>query len=117
MKLTWIPLRDALPILGYIIAFLGVNLAMKFASLRAGSSGFWWWFIGGNFIGFFCTVFLTRALKFQHPNVVYALCVGGGFCLLQFACYFLFKEPLTFWQWLGIGLVVLGTLCLQIKAD
>lgn len=116
MKFNAIPLRELAPVLGYVGAFLGVNLAMKYASLRSGSPAFWWWFVGGNVVGFFCTVFLTQALKGQNPNLVYTLCIGGGFCLLQVMAVILFKEPLTFWQWLGIGLVGSGILCLQIKA-
>lgn len=115
MKWSWLPLREMLPIAGYIAAFLGVNLAMKFAAQREGAA-YWSWFIGGNVVGFFCTVFLTQALRGGNPNLVYAICIGAGFCLLQILSFILFKEPLTFWQWLGIGLVGFGILCLQIRA-
>lgn len=115
MKWSWIPLRELLPIAGYVVCFLGVNLAMRYVAETAGQVRLAW-FIGGNVVGFLCTIFLPLALRGANPNIVYAVCIGGGFCLLQVLAFFLFKESLTFWQWLGIGFVGLGILCLQIKA-
>lgn len=107
--------RTLLLIAGYIVCFLGVNLAMKAAAQHDGTPAYWWWFVGGNIVGFFCTVFMAMALRGQNPNLIYALCIGGGFCLLQIASLLVFKDALTFWQWLGIGLVGIGIICLQVK--
>jgi len=116
MNFKLIDLRTGLLILGYFAAFLGVNLAMKFAALKHGTPAWWWWFVGGNIVGFFCTVFMVRALDGQNPNLIYALCIGGGFCLLQVASYLIFREPLGLWQWAGIALVGVGIICLQIQS-
>ena len=74
------------------------------------------WFIAGNLIGFFCTVFLTLALKDHSPNVIYALCFGGGFFFLQLSSCVLFKSTLTLWQWFAICLIGSGIILLQLAA-
>jgi multidrug transporter EmrE-like cation transporter len=116
MNFKSLDLRTALLISAYFAAFLGVNLSMKFASLKTGTPAYWWWFVGGNLVGFFCTLFMVMAMKDQNPHLIYALCIGGGFCLLQVACFLIFREPLSAWQWAGIGLVGTGIICLQIQS-
>ena len=114
MNFKLVDLRTGLLILGYFAAFLGVNISMKIAVQKTGA-GFWYWFIGGNVVGFFCTIAMTLALKDQNPNLIYALCIGGGFCLLQVASFLIFKQPLGLWQWIGVVLVGVGIICLQIQ--
>lgn len=116
MNFKLVDLRTGLLILGYFAAFIGVNLSMKLASHKTGMPAYWWWFIGGNVVGFFCTVFMVQAIKGQNPNLIYALCIGGGFCLLQIASFLLFREALSAWQWTGVALVGAGIICLQIQS-
>jgi multidrug transporter EmrE-like cation transporter len=71
------------------------------------------YFIAGNGLGFVSTILLTLALKGQNPNIIYAICLGGGFCLLQVTSWFLFKSPLSPVQWAGITLVACGIFCLR----
>lgn len=115
MNFKPVDLRTGLLVLGYFAAFLGVNISMKIAVQKTGT-GFWTWFIAGNVVGFFCTVAMTYALKDQNPNLIYALCIGGGFCLLQVASFLIFRQPLGPWQWAGVALVGIGIICLQIQA-
>src|SRR3989338_6797111 len=115
MHFKFVDLRTGLLILGYLLTFLGVNLSMKVATQKSGTPAFSWWFIGGNAVGFFCTIFITLALKDRNPNLIYALCVGGGFCLLQVASFLIFREPLGAWQWAGVLLIGIGIICLQIQ--
>jgi len=35
--------------------------------------------------------------------------------VLQLASYFLFKQPLSAWQWTGVGITAAGILLLQIR--
>ncbi len=102
-------------IFGYIVAFAFGNLCFKKAGDR---SGFWWiWFFTlGNTICFLSTFFETWALAGRNPNVIFAACLGGGFCALQLVSFLVFKTPLSTFQWAGIGLISLGIILLQIKA-
>lgn len=99
---------------GFIAAQVSSMLCFKFVAESSGKTALKL-FLLGNGIGFFCTVFLPLALKNQNPNLIYALCLGGGFCLLQFFSYFFFNVMLSPWQWSGIGCVALGMILLQIK--
>jgi len=101
-------------ILGYIAAQVGSMLCFKLVSEKTGRAALKFFLIG-NGIGFLCTIFLPLALKNQNPNLIYALCLGGGFCFLQFSSYLLFKTPLSTLQWGGIACVALGMVLLQIK--
>ncbi|HEY8240769.1 MAG TPA: hypothetical protein VIH35_04945, partial [Kiritimatiellia bacterium] len=76
----------------------------------------WWkYFILGNVVGFVCPVSLVLALRQANANLVYAICWGAAFCVLQFATWWLFKEPLSTWQWAGVALVGVGILLLQVR--
>jgi multidrug transporter EmrE-like cation transporter len=54
-------------------------------------------------------------LRQANANLVYAICWGAAFCVLQFATWWLFKEPLSTWQWTGVALVGVGILLLQVR--
>ncbi len=105
----------ALLVSGYIVAVAGSNLCFKLADVPSQARAIWF-FIAGNAIGFFCTIFITLALRGRNPNVIYAICLGGGFCALQLASLLVFKTPLSVIQWLGVGLIGFGIICLQFKA-
>jgi len=105
---------NLLCVLGFIAAQVGSMLCFKLVSEKTGNTALKLFLIG-NAIGFLCTIFLPLALKNQNPNLIYALCLGGGFCLLQFFSYLFFKTPLSALQWSGIACVALGMILLQIK--
>ena len=115
MNFKFLDLRTSLWILAYFVAFLGVNISIKIAVEKTSRFEFWCWFIGGNVVGFFCTVAMTYALKSQNPNLIYALCIGGGFLLLQAASYVIFRQPIGPLHWVGVLLIGIGIICLQIR--
>jgi multidrug transporter EmrE-like cation transporter len=100
----------------FILTNAGSALLFKLASGCAVFSVPWWkFFVAGNVTGFFCPVALVFALKGTNANVVYAVCWGGAFCLLQFAAWWFFRQPLSVWQWIGVSLVATGILLLQVR--
>ena len=107
-------MRTTLLCLGFVLAQVSANLCFKMVEGRSAPS--LGWFIAGNVIGFFCTVFLTLALRNNNPNIIYALCFGGGFFFLQLFSCVLFKSTLTSWQWFAITLIGSGILLLQLAA-
>jgi len=104
-----------LMILGFVVFYVGDNVCLRYASQRAGWPAFWW-FAAGNVLGFIATIMLTLALKAQHPNIIFALAQGGGFCLLQLTAFYLFHDPLSRVQWTGVALIAIGIICVQFKA-
>lgn len=107
-----------LPALALVPAFIAFSvtgsLCLKFASQRNG------WpavavFMAGNLIGFCAASLLTLTLRGRNPNLIYALCLGGGFCMLQLLSWLIFRMPLSGWQWMGVGLIACGMVCLQLR--
>jgi multidrug transporter EmrE-like cation transporter len=101
-------------ILGFMTASAWSGVQFKLAADSTGRTALWH-FIIGNVIGAFGPLALTFALKLAHPNIVYALCFGGAFALLQIVSWRLFHQPLSPIQWAGVGCVGLGILLLQIR--
>lgn len=101
-------------ILGFMIASAWSGVQFKLAAEAAGRTALWH-FILGNLIAAVGPVALTFALKRGNPNVIYALCFGGAFTLLQIVSWRLFHQPLSTLQWLGIGCVGVGIFLLQIR--
>ncbi len=114
MKIGTIPLPTALFVAGFVAFWVNGGLCLKMAAERSGWAAFGF-FAAGNAIGFCGTVLLTLALRGQNPNVIYALCHGLGFCVLQVASYFLFKVALSPPQWIGVSLIAAGIICLQLR--
>ena len=75
--------------------------------MRRGDFGGWgdeWvWFTAyekmnyetGNCVGLAVSISRTLALRGANPNLIYAMCLGGAFCVLQRVALFLFKQPLS----------------------
>lgn len=108
------PLLTVLFIAGFVVSSTGASLVFKAAADAAGWAAFRF-FLLGNFVGVWAPVCLMYALKGTNPNVVYAVCYGIGFCALQIASFHLFRQPLSAWQWAGVGVVGVGILLLQIR--
>lgn len=98
----------------FVLASAFSGILFRFAAENAGRTALWY-FIVGNFIGVLCPIALTFALKQNHPNIIYALCFGGSFALLQIVSWRMFKQPLSIWQWFGVASVAFGLLLLQIR--
>jgi multidrug transporter EmrE-like cation transporter len=64
-----------------------------------------------NGVGFLGMALLPFALKKGPTSFVYALAIGGGFALLQTACWILFPQPASLREIGGVCLIVAG-LCL-----
>src|SRR5688572_6020546 len=69
-------------IVGYAIVNASSGILFKFAAENSARKALWY-FIWGNLIGFLGPVALTLALKQGNPSVVYGLCFGGAFAVLQ----------------------------------
>ncbi|HTS17665.1 MAG TPA: hypothetical protein VMP11_08840 [Verrucomicrobiae bacterium] len=97
---------------GFIVFQVCGSLLLRVASQRAGSPAVVLFFFG-NMVGFCGATCLTLALRTQHPNLTFALCQGGAFCVLQLACYLAFRIPLQPAQWLGVVFIAAGVVCVQ----
>lgn len=104
----------SLLVTGFVVSNAGASLLFKYASARTGW-GMAWFYIAGNVVGFFAPLCLMFALRGTNPNVIYALCFGGGFVALQLASLLLFRTPLSAVQWAGIAVVAAGIVLLQWK--
>ena len=114
--MNWISTPGATPFL--VTAFIAFSVTGSLLLRVAGQHHGWQAgliFILGNMSGFVAATTLTLTLRGRHPNLVYAFCLGGGFCMLQIMSRVLFKVPLTSWQWLGVSLIAGGILCLQLR--
>jgi len=101
-------------ITSYAIGMALANLCLKWASQNTGMKYFVW-FAGANLAGFTTVIILPYALKLAPSNVVYAMSIGGGFCLLQLTTFWIFREPLSQIQWVGVFLIMIGIILLQWK--
>lgn len=114
MRLGTLSLTTTWLVLGVIVCQASGALCLRMAGNTAGRTAVLY-FLAGNTLGFCGTVFITFALRQTNPNLIYALCQGIGFCVLQLAAFFLFRQPLTTVQWLGVMLIASGVVCLQVR--
>lgn len=115
--MNWISTSGATPFL--VTAFITFSVTGSLLLRVAGQHHGWkavLIFLIGNISGFVAATTLTLTLRGRHPNLIYAFCLGGGFCILQLMSRMVFKIPLTTCQWFGISLIVMGMLCLQIRS-
>lgn len=57
-----------------------------------------------------CFYFFSLSLRGIKLSIAYATWSGVGIIFASLLSYFLFKESLTSWQLLGLGLIVCGTI-------
>lgn len=100
-------------VLGFVIANTWASILFKLAAENSGRKAIWYYVIG-NIIGALGPLALTLGLKGGNPNVVYALCYGGAFTVLQIVSWRMFNQPLSSFQWAGIASVTVGIWLLQI---
>ncbi len=107
-------MRSFVLIVIYIISFVGANLSFKKAALFSSTSTqAWVWFALGNAIGFLGPISITLALKQGAASWIFAASIGVGFLVLQGALWFFHHEPMTVFQWAGIGLIVTGLMLMN----
>lgn len=98
---------------GFVLANTSSSILFKLAAEASGRKALWP-FILGNLVGALGPVTLTFGLKLGDPSLVYALCFGGAFTILQIVSLLVFNQTLSHYQWAGIGLVTLGIWLLQV---
>jgi multidrug transporter EmrE-like cation transporter len=71
-------------------------------------------FVFGNLTSFLGVIATTVALKNNEPNIVYATIGGPGAAVLHLTLAAVFQQGLPWWQWLAIGIIVLGATLLHV---
>lgn len=99
---------------GFVVASAWSSIQFKFAADASGRKALWY-FVLGNLIAALGPVAMTLALKRASPSLVYALCYGCAFALLQVVSWRMFHQSLSSYQWAGIALVGIGIFLLQIR--
>ena len=108
------PIYTIAAVVVFILASVGSSLLFRVAAQHTGRTTIVY-FILGNCVGLAVSISLTLALRGTNPNLIYAMCLGGAFCVLQLVSTFLFKQPLSPVQWVGIALVASGLVLLPLK--
>jgi multidrug transporter EmrE-like cation transporter len=101
-------------IVGFVASSVASSLIFRVASQHSGRTALLY-FILGNTAGILVPVCLTFALRGNNPNIIYALTIGGAFCMLQLASWAFFHETLSPLQWTGVALVAVGMILLPFK--
>jgi multidrug transporter EmrE-like cation transporter len=99
---------------GFIMFQVSGSLLLRVSSQRAGWVAFGWFSLG-NIVGLCGVTCMTLALRTQNPNLTFALCQGGAFCVLQLVCYMVFRIPLRPAQWIGVAFIAVGVVCVQMN--
>ena len=108
------PFYTTAAVVVFIVASVGSSLLFRVAAQHTGRTTILY-FVLGNLAGLSVSISLTLALRGTNPNVIYALCLGGTFCVLQLASAWLFKQPLSPVQWVGVAFVAGGLALLPFK--
>jgi multidrug transporter EmrE-like cation transporter len=108
------PIYTIAAVVVFILANVGSSLLFRMAAQHTGRTTILY-FILGNCVGLAVSSSLTLALRGTNPNLIYAVCLGGGFCALQLASTLLFKQPLSPVQWVGVAFVAIGFVLLPLK--
>jgi len=101
-------------VIGFVVCSVASSLIFRVAAQHHGRAALLY-FVLGNTVGIAVPICLTLALRGTNPNVIYALTIGGAFCLLQLASWLFFKESLSTTQWAGIALVAVGMILLPFR--
>jgi len=91
---------------GYWLVGLAAGLCFKEGGTDASHRLLY--FVGGNILGISSTALLMGVYSRMNINLAMVLATSGGFILLQFALWAIYRTPITWVQWLGILLVGVG---------
>ena len=108
------PIHTIAAVVVFILASVASNLLLRVAAQHTGRTMIVY-FILANCIGLVLSISLTLALRGTNPNLIYAMCLGGGFCALQLASTMLFKQPLSAVQWVGVAFGAIGFVLLPFQ--
>jgi multidrug transporter EmrE-like cation transporter len=92
--------------------FLVLNLAASVCFKEGGTNPalHWLCFVVGNVLGIASTWFIMLLYLRVNANVAMALTSSLGFVSVQLVYWRLYHSPLDLLQWIGIGIVLVGTL-------
>lgn len=93
----------------HVLSHIGFKMSVQNKNLK----NFIYWQVIGNLSGFLSVLSYTYLLTLLPLHLGYAITIGLGQIFVQvFAAKILFKEEIMPLQWLGISLIILGTLFL-----
>jgi multidrug transporter EmrE-like cation transporter len=96
-------------ILGNLLFNILANASFKVSAESPSVKGFLFWQVVGNLAGFITVITLTWLLRYIPLHVAFPLTTGLAVIGVQIiAGMLLFGETISFNQWLGTILVVLG---------
>ncbi|MDZ4789336.1 MAG: hypothetical protein SH807_10385 [Blastochloris sp.] len=96
--------------LGYAVCMAASHLLLKTAGQSPLGKGLLV-FALANGVGFLGMVLLPFALQKGPAPFTFALAIGGGFALLQAACWILFPQAFSLPEVVGVFLIIAG-ICL-----
>lgn len=101
------------------VVYLALAIAFEIAGticLRLSEGFSKWPYVVGIAVGYGLAFwFLSLSLKLGMPlGMAYAIWAGLGTAIIALIGFMLFKEPLVFIQWLGIGCIILGVVLLNL---
>ncbi len=109
------------PTLVNVLALIGATLTTTVSSVLlklAGDSlmisveAYLWYFIPAIVVSTLFPFCITVALRDNNANVIYG--IYGAFASILFPVFaWIFDAPLTWWQYVGIGLAVVGMILLR----
>lgn len=89
------------------------NVSFKLSVQNKDLKNFIFWQVVGNLTGFFSVIAYTYLLTLVPFYMGYALTTAFGQIFVQvFGAKWFFKEEISFSQWIGIILIMIGTLFL-----
>ena len=103
-------------ILGNLIFNIVANASFKVSAESTNWRGFLFWQVVGNLAGFITVITLTWMLRFIPLHIAFPVTTGLAVLGVQVvAGMLLFGETISYSQWLGTILVVLGIVLLSGK--
>ena len=102
----------------YGISFLFSLLLVGYDLLKKKSIWQWKNMAGGMILGgvnFFSTYFVYHAMRVYDNVVLFPIYNIGVVCLTALAGWLLFKEKLTWWNYLGLGIAIFAVVLIAFK--
>lgn len=85
------------------------NVSFKLSAFNPAWRGFLAWQVVGNLAGLVTVLTLTALLRFLPLHVAYPVTTGLAILGVQVAAGgLIFHEAISFNQWVGVGLIILG---------